>query len=109
MVKVSFKKEKENYLGYEIVGHSGYSQHGEDIVCAAISALAQTTLLGIKKLVTEDLTYDVRSGYLKVTYPKNLTEKQRADVNLLTEAMFLGLREIEKQYGKYLKVSIVSI
>ncbi|WP_177159635.1 ribosomal-processing cysteine protease Prp [Anaerobranca gottschalkii] len=106
---MKLKKQKECYLGYEITGHSNYSQHGEDIVCAAISALAQTTLLAIKELVTEDLTYDISSGYLKVTYPENLTEKQRADINLLTESMFLGLREIEKQYGKYLKVSIISI
>jgi uncharacterized protein YsxB (DUF464 family) len=32
-------------------GHAGYAEHGKDIVCAAISTIMQTALLGIPLMV----------------------------------------------------------
>lgn len=109
MVKVTIFKRGKNYVGYELKGHSNFADRGMDIVCAAISTLAQTTLVAINNLVTKDVTYDVESGYLKVNYPRELEHRQWANVNLLTEAMELGLREIEKQYVEHIKISVISI
>lgn len=109
MVKVTIYKKSNNYVGYELKGHSQFAEQGEDIVCAGVSTLAQSTLIAINELVTEKIKYDVESGYLKVNYPTDINEKQKADVNLLTEAMKLGLREMEKQYGKHMRISVISI
>lgn len=109
MVNVTIFKKDINYVGYELTGHSEFADRGLDIVCAGISTLAQTTLIAISNLVTENVIYHVESGYLKVDYPRDLNDKQRADVNLLTEAMNLGLREIEKQYVEHVQISIISI
>ncbi len=108
MVKVKIYKNGDSYLGYELSGHSDFANIGEDIVCAGISTLAQTTLIAIEKLVASNLPCEVKSGYLKVTYPKNLTKEQQAKVDLLTKAMELGLLEIEKQYGKNIKITEIS-
>lgn len=108
MVKVKIFKEKGNYIGYQLKGHSNFAIQGEDIVCAGVSTLAQTTLLAIEKLVVPDIIFKVDPGHLKVDYPMNLTEAQRAKVNLLTEAMYLGLKEIENQYVKHIEVSVIS-
>ena len=39
MTKVTIFKQQGLYKGFEVSGHSGYADAGEDIVCAAISAL----------------------------------------------------------------------
>lgn len=109
MVKVTIYKKDKSYVGYELTGHSEFADRGLDIVCAGISTLAQTTLIAITSLVTENVRYNVESGYLKVDYPQSLNDKQRADVRLLTEAMILGLREIEKQYVEHIQISVISI
>jgi len=35
------------------VGHAGYAEHGKDIVCAAISTIMQTALLGIQAVAQQ--------------------------------------------------------
>ncbi|QNO13596.1 ribosomal-processing cysteine protease Prp [Alkalicella caledoniensis] len=109
MVKIKIFKKKDNYIGYQLKGHSKFASSGEDIVCAGISSLAQTTLIAIERLVVSDVEHNVDSGYLTVDYPMNLNDEQKAKVNLLTEAMYLGLKEIENQYGKHIEVSVISV
>lgn len=37
----------------EIDGHAGYAEYGNDIVCAAVSAILQTAQLGLIKLAQQ--------------------------------------------------------
>ena len=84
--------------GFDISGHAGYNDAGSDIVCAAISALSQTTLLGLLKYAPDDTTYtvDEESGSLTVRVSKGsvITEA-------LLETLTLGLKEIARQYPTY--------
>ena len=45
--------------GFRAEGHSGYAAYGEDILCAAISALTQTTLLGLLNVIGIPVTYEL--------------------------------------------------
>ena len=38
-------------LGFSAKGHAGYADAGEDIVCAAISALTQATEYGLTEVI----------------------------------------------------------
>ena len=38
MTTVTFLTEESRIVGFEVSGHSGYADAGEDIVCAAVSA-----------------------------------------------------------------------
>ncbi|MFE1631061.1 ribosomal-processing cysteine protease Prp [Brevibacillus reuszeri] len=37
----------------EAVGHANYAEHGKDIVCAGISTIMQTALLGIQAIAQQ--------------------------------------------------------
>ena len=39
-----YENKKEEYVGFETEGHAGYAEAGQDIVCAAVSALAINTI-----------------------------------------------------------------
>lgn len=34
----------------DVKGHAGYAPHGQDIVCAAVSAILQTAVLGLESI-----------------------------------------------------------
>ena len=93
MIKVKiFKEPAGRIVGFEVAGHSGTAAHGQDIVCAGVSSLTQTALLGLEKHLHRDMDYSVASGELKMRLkgaPDDLTEA-------ILQTMLLGLMEIQK-------------
>ena len=62
-------------MQYDIKGHANFAPLGEDIVCAAISVLSQTTLMGlveVLQLKRREIFYkiDDSTGYLNVELKK---------------------------------------
>ena len=102
MIKVEiFKNEDGKIFGYEVTGHSGTAAHGEDIVCAGVSSLAQTALLGIGKYLHREVDYKVASGKLSMRLkgvPDDLTEA-------VLQTMLLGLEEIAKISPKAVRIN----
>ena len=45
MTRVEAFFADEKLLGLRIQGHTGFAPQGEDLVCAAVSAIAQTAIL----------------------------------------------------------------
>lgn len=49
MIKVNVKMASGD-IQIDVKGHAGYAPHGQDIVCAAVSAILQTAVLGIESI-----------------------------------------------------------
>ena len=99
MTHVSIIKTRNGeYKGFNCIGHSGYADAGEDIVCAAISVLVINTLNSLEQLAGErfKLVTNEEEGLIDCRFEKNINEKSV----LLLDSMVLGLQEIKKQYGK---------
>lgn len=72
-----------------------------DLVCAAISAIMQTALLGLGKYVgLEDrLTYNIDDdGWLYCRLPQELSPEERVRADAIIETMVIGLATIETDY-----------
>lgn len=41
---------RDGYMAIEVDGHADYAPHGQDIVCAGISAIIQTCALGLQAI-----------------------------------------------------------
>ena len=67
----------DNIVGFVAKGHSGYAKHGEDIVCAAVSALTQTAYLGLEKLVKAEMEFHIKDGELRLILSKGLDAEKR--------------------------------
>ena len=99
MTNVSIIKTRNGeYKGFNCIGHSGYAEAGEDIVCAAISVLVINTINSLDQLAGEKfkLVTNEEEGLIDCRFESNINEKSR----LLLDSMVLGLQEIKKQYGK---------
>lgn len=91
-------------IGFEVSGHSGYAEVGKDIVCAAVSAIVQTAILGLTDVVGIEVVYHQRSGKARCRLPEWLTGDLRREANIVLETMLCGLKSIQEGYGPYIKV-----
>ena len=92
------KTSNGEYVGFNCIGHSGYAERGEDIVCAAISVLVINTVNSLDQLAGEKirLVTNEEEGLIDCRFDGQINDKSR----LLLDSMVLGLKEIKKQYGK---------
>ena len=102
MTSVRINCSRGRILGFEMTGHSGYAEAGQDIVCAAISAISQTAGLGIVEVlgIRADYRQDDARGQLRLSLPD--TSDDRAEAILRT--MAAGLENIHSQYPDFIRI-----
>ena len=98
-----FVNEDRMIDGYAVSGHSGTAARGQDIVCAGVSALTQSALLGIMEHLHRAVTYDIASGNLRVRLSEPPDERSEA----ILRTMWMGLAEIEKISPKGIQIQAV--
>ena len=91
MIRVSVKGTRENLRGFLIRGHAGFAEAGQDIVCAAVSALAATALLGLER------------------YLPDLTEREAHDAQVILTVLLLGLEGVAEEYGRYIELALQEV
>ena len=103
MTKVKIFRKNGNIIGYKASGHSGYSEQESDIICSAISTSLQMTLIGIQEVLKLKVDFKINDGFLDVDL-KNISQSKLTQTNILTEAMVIFLKELTKQYPKYIRL-----
>ncbi|MEK9149413.1 MAG: ribosomal-processing cysteine protease Prp [Candidatus Desantisbacteria bacterium] len=56
MVKIQIERENGKISSFLAKGHTAFRKKGEDIVCAGISSILQTAILGLKDYLKVGLT-----------------------------------------------------
>lgn len=59
MIKVELIHKKDKLFGFKVYGHSGYDISGRDIVCAAVSSITQSVIIGLNKVICDNFCYCV--------------------------------------------------
>lgn len=80
-----------------IKGHAGYAEHGKDIVCSAVSVLAQVLLHEIQ--VYTEAEYSEKSGDLTLEIFQRTPQS-----DILYIAFVRGITQIARQYPEYVKI-----
>lgn len=94
--KVSSEEDDGVVFGFSVEGHSDFGEPGTDIVCAGVSAIAQTALFGLQDVDKGAVRYEKRSGYLSVTVDPAVAGRDGPRAILRT--LELGLLAIRKSY-----------
>lgn len=101
MTKINILRNAQNSIvEVEVREHTGYAPEGTDIVCAGISALTQSALLGLGRYLKLNVEYKISTGYLHF----NIAGKENELTDAILETMFLGLCEIAQTYKKYVRI-----
>ncbi|NLT18408.1 MAG: hypothetical protein BWX72_00754 [Firmicutes bacterium ADurb.Bin080] len=98
MISVKLKKSPDNKYIVTVLGHSGYAKAGRDIVCAAVSAITQGAVVGLRKVLNESVTVKSSEGYLSFEVEDN--ERTRIIILTMSEA----IKDLIEQYPKHIKM-----
>ena len=106
MITITVKKRNHDYVDFRSKGHAGYAEAGQDIVCAAVSALIINTVNSLETFTEEDFQASEQDGFVSIHFSRKNTEKGR----LLMDSLILGLTEIEHSYNnRYLTVKVKEV
>mgnify|MGYP003323334356 CR=1 FL=1 len=112
MTKIVFFRSNGIYYGFEEQGHAGYAESGDDIVCAAVSAMTMLIVNAIEVSYASDVEYtiDEDTTDIKVVARGALAEfeedeKKRFAISGLIEAYYLQLNDMLEEYYDYLDVT----
>ncbi|MEG0721254.1 MAG: ribosomal-processing cysteine protease Prp [Lachnospiraceae bacterium] len=81
-----------------VSGHAGYAPQGQDIVCAAVTALTQTLIKAIQDLTADKIEYSISPGKVDIKYG-NLSEKSKT----LVDSFFVGMSMVAGEYPEYVR------
>ncbi|HEX6972601.1 MAG TPA: ribosomal-processing cysteine protease Prp [Limnochordia bacterium] len=104
MIRATFWQSAGRWVGFQIEGHAGAGPAGADIVCAAVSAVAQAIAGGLKDVVRARPELERRSGFLRCVLP------DRSDgegAQALLETLFRALVDLHRQYPGRIAVRTV--
>mgnify|MGYP003297998769 FL=1 len=98
MIKVRVLKDQDNVCELVIKGHANYDEYGKDIVCAAVSTMAITTVNAILCL-DDSISYEENSGLIKIRV-KEITDNNQK----LLDNLVMQLEELKSQYPKNIEI-----
>ena len=104
MTRCEFFTENDRITGFSISGHSGYAEAGQDIVCAAISAIvtmAETTINDVCGAKAKVRVKDEQAR-ITLTLPTSCDEEEA--VQAVLSGMMLTLLSLREDYPDYIEV-----
>lgn len=112
MTHFTFFKRNGVYYGFEESGHAGFGQSGDDIVCAAFSAMTMLIINAIEVTYAFEVEYDIddKNATIRVMAYGALPEHEedeckRFAVAGLIQAYFIQLNDMLEEYYDYMDVS----
>ena len=109
MTEIKVFKNNDNIICVECLGHTGYAEYGEDIVCASLSSIVQTAGLGILLVakINARIEQDVEKGYFKMTLPNKLSEEEILKSQIIFDTMMCGISELLQEYSDFINLEVI--
>ena len=104
MTKCEFFTENDRITGFSISGHSGYSEAGSDIVCAAISAVVTMAEATINDVCGAKAKVRVKDEDARITLTLPTSCDEEEAVQAVLAGMLLTLISMRDDYPDYIEV-----
>ena len=116
ITKIVFFRSGGTYYGFEEQGHAGYGEAGDDIVCAAISAMTMLVINTIEVAYASDVDYSIDEGATHIMVRSKAAlpefeedERKRYAISGLFLSYFYQLNDMVEEYYDYLSVEVKDI
>ena len=96
--------EGERITGFSVSGHSGYSEAGSDIVCAAISAVVTMAEATINDVCGAKAKVRVKEEDARVTLTLPTSCDEEESVQSVLAGMMLTLISLKEDYPDYIEI-----
>ena len=109
MIRVVVLEDSEGCVrGVELKGHAGYGEEGEDIVCAAVSALVLNAANSVEAFTEDDFFGEAAEEGGDFSF--HFTGSISPESQLLMKSLVLGLQKIRDEYGEpYINIRLKEV
>ncbi len=103
MVELHVRRDSRQRLSsFFATGHAGWAESGEDIVCAAVSAVLQAAWLGLVEIQQIDVTGSRADGRLELAWPPGACDDLAAQAIVATAV--LSVERMAMQFPDHVRV-----
>ena len=114
MTKIIFYRSGGSFYGFEEQGHACYNENGDDVLCAALSAMTMLIINTVEVAYASDVDYEIdeNATRIKVTSKAALPEfeedeKKRYAVSGVFLAYYYQLNDMLEEYYDYLDIEVI--
>ena len=104
MTRCEFFTENDRIKGFSVSGHSGYSEAGTDIVCAAISAVVSMAEATINDVCGAKAKVRVKEEDARITLTLPASCDEEESIQAVLAGMLLTLCSMRDDYPDYIEV-----
>ena len=116
MTKVVFFRSGGVFYGFEEQGHTGFAEEGNDILCAALSAMTMLIINTVEVAYASDVEYTIDEGATNIRVRSKAAlvefepdERKRYAVSGIFLSYFYQLNELLEEYYDYLDVEVKDV
>ena len=116
MTKVVFFRSGGVFYGFEEQGHTGFAEEGNDILCAALSAMTMLIINTVEVAYASDVEYtiDDKTTNIRVRSKAALVEfesdeRKRYAVSGIFLSYYYQLNELLEEYYDFLDVEVKDV
>ena len=113
MTKITFYRSGGSFYGFHEEGHTGYADEGQDILCAALSAMTMLIINTVEVAYASSVDYDIdeETTNIRVRSKAALPEYEddelkRYAVSGIFLAYYKQIEDLMEEYYDFLDVSI---
>ena len=104
MTKCEFFRDGARITGFSVSGHSGYAEQGEDIVCAAISAVVTMAEATINDVCGAKAKVRVKEEDARITLTLPASCDEEETVQAALSGLMLTLLNLRDEYSDFIEV-----
>ncbi|PRS02466.1 ribosomal-processing cysteine protease Prp [Bacillus atrophaeus] len=109
MIQATIRRSgsEKGILSFEMTGHANFAEHGQDLVCAGVTAVVFGAVNAVIALTGIEPVLDIGNdgGYFYFEFPEAPDQEALQKAQLLIEGMIVSLETIERDYNGYLRVT----
>ena len=102
---VFYTSDSGRLLGFRVKGHAGSSEHGSDIVCAAVSSASLMAANTITEVLHIGADVTVKDGNLAI----RIFERDADICRDILSGFKLHMLSLEEQYPQYISVNYTEV
>ena len=107
MTKITFYKNGDTLIGFEVSGHTGKDERGKDLLCAQISTVAQLGVVGITEVLKKNAFCEISDGHLKIKLEKKSASS--SEVQAIFQTCLQSFQSIIIDEKKYAKLEVKNV
>jgi uncharacterized protein len=97
-----YRDECGRPAGLSAAGHADFADYGDDIVCAAVSAVLQAARLGLSEFASGPLSVRQQPGALEIAWSE--PERDCASIVAIFSTAELSVAQLARQYPAHVRI-----